>query len=52
LRWTPAREKLRWQGWKKSLARAPQEVMAALAPYCGGVSLHDVDREGTMTGAN
>ena len=40
------------QGWQKSLARAPQEVMAALTPYCAAFLCTDVDREGTMTGAN
>jgi len=46
------RGKITVQGWKKSLARAPQEVMAALAPYCAAFLCTDVDREGTMTGAN
>ena len=44
--------KITVQGWKKSLARAPQEVMAALVPYCAAFLCTDVDREGTMTGAN
>jgi phosphoribosylformimino-5-aminoimidazole carboxamide ribotide isomerase len=46
------RGKITVNGWKKSLARAPQEVMPALAPYCAGFLCTDVDREGTMTGAN
>jgi len=46
------RGKITVQGWKKSLARKPQEVMAALAPYCAAFLCTDVDREGTMTGAN
>jgi phosphoribosylformimino-5-aminoimidazole carboxamide ribonucleotide (ProFAR) isomerase len=39
-------------GWKQTLARKPQEVMATLEPYCGAFLCTDVDREGTMTGAN
>lgn len=46
------RGKITVQGWKKSLARKPQEVMAALTPYCAAFLCTDVDREGTMTGAN
>ena len=46
------RGKITVQGWKKSLARKPQEVMTALAPYCAAFLCTDVDREGTMTGAN
>lgn len=46
------RGKITVQGWKKSLARAPQEVMTSLAPYCEAFLCTDVDREGTMTGAN
>lgn len=40
------------QGWRKSLALHPQEVMAALEPFCSAFLCTDVDREGTMTGAN
>ena len=46
------RGKITVHGWKKSLARKPQEVMTALAPYCAAFLCTDVDREGTMTGAN
>jgi len=46
------RGKITVQGWQKSLARAPQEVMAALTPYCAAFLCTDVDREGTMTGVN
>lgn len=46
------RGKITVQGWKKSLARKPQEVMTALAPHCAAFLCTDVDREGTMTGAN
>ncbi len=46
------RGKITVQGWRKSMARAPQEVIAVLAPYCGAFLCTDVDREGTMAGAN
>lgn len=46
------RGKITVHGWKKFLTRRPQEVMAALAPYCAAFLCTDVDREGTMTGAN
>jgi phosphoribosylformimino-5-aminoimidazole carboxamide ribotide isomerase len=39
-------------GWRTVLSVEPAEVFAALAPYCGGFLCTDVDREGTMTGAN
>jgi phosphoribosylformimino-5-aminoimidazole carboxamide ribotide isomerase len=39
-------------GWRTSLRISPREVMAALEPYCGGFLCTDVDREGTMSGAN
>jgi phosphoribosylformimino-5-aminoimidazole carboxamide ribotide isomerase len=40
------------QGWRKRLSVAPVEVLTALAPYCSGFLCTDVDREGTMRGAN
>jgi len=40
------------QGWRKSTAVKPQEVMLALEPFCSAFLCTDVDREGTMTGAN
>ncbi len=40
------------QGWRKSLALEPQEVMPALERFCAAFLCTDVDREGTMTGAN
>jgi phosphoribosylformimino-5-aminoimidazole carboxamide ribotide isomerase len=39
-------------GWKKSLPLTPESVMAQLEPYCAGFLCTDVDREGTMRGAN
>ena len=40
------------QGWRKSIALHPQEVMPALEPYCAAFLCTDVDREGTLSGAN
>jgi phosphoribosylformimino-5-aminoimidazole carboxamide ribotide isomerase len=40
------------RGWRESLAVEPTEVMSALEPYCAGFLCTDVDREGTMRGAN
>jgi phosphoribosylformimino-5-aminoimidazole carboxamide ribotide isomerase len=39
-------------GWRHSLSLAPADVMSAFAPYCAGFLCTDVDREGTMRGAN
>jgi phosphoribosylformimino-5-aminoimidazole carboxamide ribotide isomerase len=39
-------------GWRKSLALHPQEVMPTLEAFCTAFLCTDVDREGTMTGAN
>lgn len=47
-----ARGRIAIQGWRNSLSIAPAEVMNELAPYCGGFLCTDIDREGTMQGAN
>lgn len=39
-------------GWRRSIALAPEKVMEQLEPFCAGFLCTDVDREGTMTGAN
>lgn len=39
-------------GWRRGLRLAPQQVMRELEPYCARFLCTDVDREGTMTGAN
>jgi phosphoribosylformimino-5-aminoimidazole carboxamide ribotide isomerase len=39
-------------GWNKTLTLAAEEVFGQLEPYCGAFLCTDVDREGTMTGAN
>jgi phosphoribosylformimino-5-aminoimidazole carboxamide ribotide isomerase len=40
------------QGWRRALQFRAEDVMAQLQPYCGAFLCTDVDREGTMTGAN
>jgi phosphoribosylformimino-5-aminoimidazole carboxamide ribotide isomerase len=47
-----ARGRIAIKGWRKSLEVAPAEVMDELSPYCGGFLCTDIDREGTMQGAN
>lgn len=47
-----ARGRIAVQGWRKSLTIAPGEVISELEPYCGGFLCTDIDREGTMRGAN
>lgn len=39
-------------GWRKRIALQAEEGMKALEPYCAGFLCTDVDREGTMSGAN
>jgi phosphoribosylformimino-5-aminoimidazole carboxamide ribotide isomerase len=39
-------------GWRRSLKLRAEEVMAQLEPFCAAFLCTDVDREGTMTGAN
>jgi len=39
-------------GWRKRVALHAEQVMAQLEPFCAGFLCTDVDREGTMTGAN
>ncbi len=39
-------------GWRKQIALQPERVMPQLEPFCAGFLCTDVDREGTMTGAN
>jgi phosphoribosylformimino-5-aminoimidazole carboxamide ribotide isomerase len=47
-----ARGRIVVHGWRKSLPLRPEDVMPQLEPYCAGFLCTDVDREGTMTGAN
>jgi len=39
-------------GWRSALGVEPADVFAALEPFSGGFLCTDVDREGTMAGAN
>ena len=39
-------------GWRRRLKLRPETVMAQLQPYCAAFLCTDVDREGTMRGAN
>ena len=47
-----AREKITIHGWRKRLALQAENVMSQLEPFCAGFLCTDVDREGTMSGAN
>jgi phosphoribosylformimino-5-aminoimidazole carboxamide ribonucleotide (ProFAR) isomerase len=40
------------QGWRKSVTRKPAEVMQTLEQFCAAFLCTDVDREGTLSGAN
>jgi phosphoribosylformimino-5-aminoimidazole carboxamide ribotide isomerase len=39
-------------GWRRKLTLRPEDVMSQLAPFCAAFLCTDVDREGTMSGAN
>ncbi|GAC1661418.1 MAG: 1-(5-phosphoribosyl)-5-[(5-phosphoribosylamino) methylideneamino]imidazole-4-carboxamide isomerase [Candidatus Acidiferrum sp.] len=47
-----AKGRITIHGWRKALKVRPESVMAELEPYCGAFLCTDVDREGTMGGAN
>jgi phosphoribosylformimino-5-aminoimidazole carboxamide ribotide isomerase len=47
-----ARGKITIHGWRKRLALQAEQVFVQLQPFCAGFLCTDVDREGTMTGAN
>lgn len=40
------------QGWRRMVKLRAEDVMAQLQPYCAAFLCTDVDREGTMRGAN
>ncbi len=40
------------QGWRRALKLHASEVMPELEPFCSAFLCTDVDREGTLTGAN
>ena len=39
-------------GWRRKLSLRPESVMSQLVSFCSAFLCTDVDREGTMTGAN
>jgi len=47
-----ARGQITTNGWRKRITLKAQDVMPHLEPYCAGFLCTDVDREGTMAGAN
>jgi len=47
-----ARGKITIHGWRARLSLQAENVMAELDPFCAGFLCTDVDREGTMSGAN
>jgi phosphoribosylformimino-5-aminoimidazole carboxamide ribotide isomerase len=47
-----ANSKITIKGWRQKLKLSAEEVMPQLEPYCSAFLCTDVDREGTMTGAN
>jgi phosphoribosylformimino-5-aminoimidazole carboxamide ribotide isomerase len=47
-----AQGKITIHGWRKRLSLQAESVMPQLEPFCAGFLCTDVDREGTMTGAN
>jgi phosphoribosylformimino-5-aminoimidazole carboxamide ribotide isomerase len=47
-----ADSKITIKGWREKLKLSAEEVMPQLEPYCSAFLCTDVDREGTMTGAN
>ena len=46
------RGKIATQGWRKSISLEAADVMASLESYCSAFLCTDVDREGTLSGAN
>jgi phosphoribosylformimino-5-aminoimidazole carboxamide ribonucleotide (ProFAR) isomerase len=40
------------QGWRRTVKLRAEDVVAQLQPYCAAFLCTDVDREGTMRGAN
>ena len=47
-----ANSRITIHGWRRSLKLSAEEVFAQLEPYCSAFLCTDVDREGTMSGAN
>jgi len=47
-----AKGRITINGWRRKLTLRPENVMTQLEPFCASFLCTDVDREGTMTGAN
>lgn len=47
-----ARGHITTHGWRRRLSLGPEDVMSQLEPFCSAFLCTDVDREGTMAGAN
>jgi phosphoribosylformimino-5-aminoimidazole carboxamide ribotide isomerase len=47
-----AKGRITINGWRRRLVFGPEDVMSQLEPFCGAFLCTDVDREGTMSGAN
>ncbi len=47
-----AKGRITINGWRRKLTLRPEDVMPQLEPFCAAFLCTDVDREGTMTGAN
>jgi phosphoribosylformimino-5-aminoimidazole carboxamide ribotide isomerase len=47
-----AKGRITVNGWRRTLALRPENVMSQLEPFCAAFLCTDVDREGTMMGAN
>ena len=47
-----AKGQITTQGWRRTIKLRAEDVMAQLQPYCAAFLCTDVDREGTMRGAN
>jgi phosphoribosylformimino-5-aminoimidazole carboxamide ribonucleotide (ProFAR) isomerase len=47
-----AKGQITTQGWRRTIKFRAEDVMTELQQYCGAFLCTDVDREGTMSGAN
>ena len=47
-----AKGQITTQGWRRTLKLRAEDVMVQVQPYCAAFLCTDVDREGTMSGAN
>jgi phosphoribosylformimino-5-aminoimidazole carboxamide ribotide isomerase len=47
-----AKGRITINGWRRRLVLSPEDVMSQLKPFCAAFLCTDVDREGTMSGAN